>query len=177
MSQVADVQGLIKNGPTWENQFADDWNNYCQNGTPEANDSPVAYLTWLYDQAMLFENEMQQANPQAPVITLAQRRSDLSGMQIDNNAINQVIPSLQLVNEKLSASVAPYIQSLGSTTVDETLSTTRFPTSLPYHFAQDQAMLSLANAEVPLAEMIGQTDPSWPYFLSTTLVGTNSEQA
>ncbi|EIX6653482.1 hypothetical protein MKV48_004507, partial [Salmonella enterica] len=44
------IQGLMKNGPTWQNLFQDDWNNYCLSSAPEANDSPVSYLCWLYNQ-------------------------------------------------------------------------------------------------------------------------------
>lgn len=56
------IQGLMKNGPTWQNLFQDDWNNYCLSSAPEANDSPVSYLCWLYNQALSFETQMGDSN-------------------------------------------------------------------------------------------------------------------
>nr|WKF56139.1 28.1 kDa virulence protein [Paraburkholderia busanensis] len=165
-------QGLMTGGPSWQTQFNDDWSAYCQNGAPEANDSPVAYLSWLYSQALSFERSAGDAK--LDVITLADRRPDLSSLLIDDAAINQVVPSLQLVNQILEGVIA---HTISDSTVDETLATTRYPSPLPYHYPHDQVHLSLNTAGVPLWEVIGQTDISWPYFISSSMTGESSEQA
>lgn len=167
------VQGLVQGGPDWQNQFGENWQAYCQADSPEAYDSPVSYLTWLYRQAQMFEQDMNQAG--GTVIKLAERRPDLAGMVVDNNAVNQEIPALQLVNEILGNNIASSISS--NTSVDETLASTRYPTLLPYHFPHDQTELSLQKAGVPLEDIIGQTSIDWPWFLQPSLTGTNSNNA
>ena len=165
-------QGLMTGGPSWQTQFSDDLTAYCQSGAPEADDSPVAYLSWLYDQARSFEQSASEAG--LNIIKLEDRRPDLPELMVNDEAINQVVPSLQLVNQILEAAITP---SITGSTVDETLAVTRYPSVLPYHAPHDQVELSLDNAGVPLSGVIGQTDISWPYFVSATLGGNNSEQA
>jgi len=165
-------QGLMTGGPSWQTQFSDDLTAYCQSGAPEADDSPVAYLSWLYDQARSFEQSASEAG--LNIIKLEDRRPDLPELMVNDEAINQVVPSLQLVNQILEAAITP---SITGSTVDETLAVTRYPSVLPYHAPHDQVELSLDNAGVPLSGVIGQTDISWPYFVSATLTGNNSEQA
>lgn len=166
------IQGLVQDGPDWQNQFGENWRAYCQSGAPEACDSPVSYLTWLYGQALSFEQEMEAVG--GVIIPLSERRPDLASMMIDNDAVSQVIPALQMVNEILEDVIAPGITS-GS--VNETLASTRYPTLLPYHFPHDQTELSLQNAGVPLEDIIGQTSTDWPWFLQPSLTGTNSNNA
>jgi len=166
------IQGLVQNGPTWQNQFAENWQAYCQPGAPEAVDSPVSYLTWLYKQALTFEQEIQASSSADQVIPLAERRPDLAALTVDNNTINQQVPALQLVNEILENSIAPSLPSEQS--VDETLAQTRYPTLLPYHFPHDQVALSLENADVLLEEIIGETATDWPWFLKDSWQGTRS---
>ncbi|CAH5248274.1 28.1 kDa virulence protein [Klebsiella oxytoca] len=166
-------QGLMQNGPTWQNQFGEDWKTYCQSGAPEAYDSPVSYLSWLYQQALIYEQEMVSAG--GDIIPLSERRPDLAMMTIDNDAVNQVVPTLQLVNEIFEESLSTAIPQGG--TMDRTLATTRYPTLLPYHFPHDQVMLALQNAQVPLETIVSQTDSGWPWFLSDTLTGARSVQA
>lgn len=166
------IQGLVQDGPTWRNQFAENWQAYCQSGAPEAVDSPVSYLTWLYKQALTFEQEIQASSSADQVITLAERRPDLATLTVDNDAINQEIPALQLVNEILENSIATSLPSAQS--VDETLAETRYPTLLPYHFPHDQAELALLNAGVPLEEIISETATDWPWFLNDAWQGARS---
>ncbi|WP_313107403.1 Tc toxin subunit A, partial [Pseudescherichia vulneris] len=166
------IQGLVQNGPTWQNQFAENWQAYCQSGAPEANDSPVSYLTWLYKQALSFEEEIKASGTAEQVIPLAERRPDLAALTVDNDAINQQVPALQLVNEILENSIAPSLPSEQS--VDETLAETRYPTLLPYHFPHDQVALSLENADVSLEEIIGETATDWPWFLDDAWQGARS---
>ena len=165
MDSPMSVGGLMKNGPTWQNLFLEDWSSYCLNNAPEANDSPVSYLAWLYNQALDFEAQMGNAS----IISLTERRPDLPQLVIDDAAINQVIPSLQLVNEVLESSIEPYIQEATNKTVNETLSVTRYPKNLPYHYPHQQTLLSLKNAALSLHEVIKKTDITWPWFTATDL--------
>jgi hypothetical protein len=167
------IKGLIKGGPTWQNLFQEDWSSYCLNDAPEANDSPVSYLIWLYNQALDFETQMNKADS----ITLGERRPDLSKLFIDDAAINEVVPALQLANEVLESAVEPYVQQLGDLTVDQTLAVTRYPTILPYHYPHQQTLLSLSNAESSLQEVIKKTDTAWPYFLQSDFLAGNAEMA
>ena len=174
-SGVGSVQGLVQDGPTWQNQFAENWQGYCQSGAPEAVDSPVSYLTWLYRQALNYEQEIVASSTADQVITLAERRPDLATLTVDDDAVNQVIPALQLVNEILEESIATVLPADGS--VDETLAETRYPTLLPYHFPHDQVELALQNAGVPLEDIIGQTAADWPWFLDGSWRGASSDSS
>lgn len=169
------IQGLGQDGPTWQNQFAENWQAYCQSGAPESVDSPVSYLTWLYQQALAFEEEIQASSTADKVLTLAERRPDLATLTVDDEAINQQIPTLQLVNEILENSITTVLPEGQS--VDETLAETRYPTLLPYHFPHDQVELSLLNADLPLEEIIGQTATDWPWFLNESWSGERSNNS
>ncbi|WP_312454426.1 Tc toxin subunit A [Pseudescherichia sp.] len=169
------IQGLVQDGPTWQNQFAENWQAYCQSGAPEAVDSPVSYLTWLYKQALTFEEEIQASSSADQAITLAERRPDLATLMVDNDAVNQQIPALQLVNEILENNIATSLPAEQS--VDETLAETRYPTLLPYHFPHDQVELSLFNAGVPLEDIVGQTATDWPWFLNDSWRGERSNNS
>ncbi|EAN6722211.1 virulence protein SpvA [Salmonella enterica] len=172
--QDSDSAVLTKGAPTWQTLFADDWREYCQNSAPEAVDSPVAYLSWLYNQATNFESQVGSDN----IIPLAVRRPDLADLMLDNDAINQVIPSLQLVNNVLEQSVTPYVNNVTpNTSVSETLAATRYPTLLPYHYPHQQALLSLEASDESLQNMIKKTDTAWPYFVKQNLRAGKAETA
>jgi hypothetical protein len=167
----ARLQGLQKNGPTWLGLFDDNWASYCLSSSPEANDSPVSYLSWLYKQALDYETDMDTA----PIIKLATRRPDLATLWLDDDAINQVIPSLQLVNEILEDVIQTDIAS--DSTVDQTLAITRYPNLLPYHYPHEQTTLALDNCDESLLGVISQVDTAWPYFIQPSLALGNSENA
>jgi hypothetical protein len=173
------LQALMKNGPTYQKLFNDDWNSYCPNGAIEAVDSPVSYLSWLYKQATDFEAQSGGDG----IIPLATRRQDLPNLNLDDSAVNQVIPALQLVNEILEQSVEPYIESLHKAdaslpdTVDETLAVTRYPSLLPFHYPHDQTKLALEGNDETLLDVIQQVDVAWPYFSKTNLFSASAEAA
>ncbi|EBB1560382.1 virulence protein SpvA [Salmonella enterica] len=161
-----------KNGPTWQTLFAENWGEYCQTSAPEANDSPVSYLSWLYNQALSYEKQMGEND----IISLSTRRPDLAELMLDNDAVNQVVPSLQLVNEILEQSVTPYVSMINSkSTVSEVLATTRYPTQLPYHYPHQQALLSLKDSDESLQAVIKKADTTWPYFVKENLITGNAE--
>ncbi|ELJ4824956.1 virulence protein SpvA [Salmonella enterica] len=161
-----------KNGPTWQTLFAENWSEYCQTSAPEANDSPVSYLSWLYNQALSYEKQMGEND----IISLSTRRPDLAELMLDNDTVNQVVPSLQLVNEILEQSVTPYVSMINSkSTVSEVLATTRYPTQLPYHYPHQQALLSLKDSDESLQAVIKKADTTWPYFVKENLITGNAE--
>ncbi|WP_411706332.1 Tc toxin subunit A, partial [Edaphovirga cremea] len=164
------LQGLQQNGPTWLGLFNDDWASYCLSSSPEANDSPVSYLSWLYNQAMTYEGAMGTAS----IIKLATRRPDLSTLQLDDDAINQVIPSLQLVNEILEDVIE---NSISGADVRQKLAATRYSNLLPYNYSHDQTRLALENGNESLLDVISQVDIAWPYFIPSALAAGNSEDA
>jgi hypothetical protein len=164
------LQGLQQNGPTWLGLFNDDWASYCLSSSPEANDSPVSYLSWLYNQAMTYEGAMGTAS----IIKLATRRPDLSTLQLDDDAINQVIPSLQLVNEILEDVIE---NSISGANVRQKLAATRYSNLLPYNYSHDQTRLALENGNESLLDVISQVDITWPYFIPSALAAGNSEDA
>ncbi|EGX4304753.1 virulence protein SpvA [Salmonella enterica] len=175
-TQLQDNDSVVptKGGPTWQTLFADDWREYCQNSAPEANDSPVSYLSWLYNQATNFESQMGVDN----IIPLAVRRPDLAELMLDNDAINQVVPSLQLVNKVLEQSVTPYVNNIApNTSVSETLAATRYSTLLPYHYPHQQTLLSLKASDESLQNTIKKTDTAWPYFVKQNLCAGKAETA
>lgn len=167
------LTGLIKDGPTWQNLFQEDWSSYCLDNAPESNDSPVAYLAWLYRQALDFEAQMNSET----VLKLAERRPDLPQLWIDDAAVNQVIPSLQLVNEILESAVTPFVKELGEASVDQVLASTRYPGMLPYHYPHQQSLLSLSDSNLSLEEVIKNADSAWPYFAQPDLKTGHAEMA
>jgi hypothetical protein len=165
------LQSLQQSGPTWLGLFDDNWAAFCLASSPEANDSPVSYLTWLYNEALGYESTMKTAGGTG-MITLAERRPDLATLKLDDDAINQVIPSLQLVNEILENVIQADIAT--TTTVYKTLAITRYPNLLPYHYAHEQTILSLDDCYQSLRDVISQVDDSWPYFIQPSLSIGNS---
>jgi hypothetical protein len=169
------LKGLNKEGPTYQKLFNDNWSSYCQKNAPEANDSPVSYLSWLYQQALVFESDMGE---DSGIIPLSRRRPDLADMPLDDNAFHQALPALQVVNSILEQSVGPYIsENYPDITVDDVLSTTRYPTVLPYHYPHQQVLLTLTDLGGTLQDIIKKTDPAWPYFVNDTLSVGNAETA
>lgn len=153
--------GIQKSGPTWQSLFDENWAAYCLKSAPEANDSPVSYLAWLYTQSLAWENSTENT---ADIFKLAVRRPDLPVLFINDNAINQVVPSLDIVNNILATA----IMTIAGDDADKTLATTRYPNSLPYTFPQQQTLLSLAQCQLNLTDMIAEMDIAWPYFLAVT---------
>ncbi|EIV1878236.1 hypothetical protein L7E84_004718 [Salmonella enterica] len=169
------LKGIKKEGPTYQTLFNDNWSSYCQQNAPEANDSPVSYLSWLYQQALGFERDMGE---ESGIIPLSRRRPDLANMLLDDDAFHQALPALQIVNMILEQSVGPYVtENYPDIAVDDVLSTTRYPTVLPYHYPHQQVLLTLTDLGGTLQDIIKKTDPAWPYFVNDILSVGNAETA
>lgn len=171
--QATQLGALEQNIPTYASLFNETWTQYCLTSAPEALDSPVSYLSFLYQQALDWENAAGSAVNS--VFHLSQRRPDLPGLLLDDDAINQVIPTLDIVNDVLEAAIAPSVPE--STTVDKTLSTTRYPNTLPYHYPHQQVLTALEDKPVVLQDIIQQADVTWPLFTGDTFSSVLADTA
>ncbi|MBS9434344.1 Tc toxin subunit A [Photorhabdus hainanensis] len=162
----------LKEGPQYQSLFQDNWQQYCPNGAPEANNSPVAYLAEIYKLAMDIES-----NAGAEAIKMDDRRSDLAHLMLDDVSINQEVSTLSLVNTMLSQRLEAMLKQQGKTNLssNDLLASVRYPFQLPYDYAQNQINLTFDNKKLFCLEMIQQTDKSYPYFLKSNLNTANGE--
>ncbi|QHI96825.1 hypothetical protein GT347_01745 [Xylophilus rhododendri] len=154
--------------PNWENQFRENWAQYCKPGSLEDKRGPVAYLVALHDEVLMLEKTKGAA-----AIPLATRRPDISKLILNEANAYQEISTLDLVNEVLEASIAG---TTGDQNVDDVLATTRFPMNLPYDRWMAQVDRILSFYKTDLGRLIQQSDLQYPYFLSLNS-GSTAEQA
>ncbi|MQB53822.1 Tc toxin subunit A [Rahnella sp. RcJ3] len=171
--QTTQLGALEQNIPTYAALFNETWTQYCLTNAPEALDSPVSYLNFLYQQAMDWESAAGSAVNN--IFHLSQRRPDLPDLLLDEDAINQVIPTLDIVNDVLEAAIAPSVPQ--TTTVDKTLSTTRYPNTLPYHYPHQQVLTALEDKPLSLQDILQQADQSWPLFTNDTFSSAAADTA
>lgn len=168
------VKGLI-DGPTYTGMFDPDWVAHCPPDAIEATTSPIAYLADLYREALTIEdNPLAQGN-----ITLAQRRPDLAELILDHTALNQVEPTLVLVNDILETSIRTYLDEHGreETLVDDVLLKARYPQTLPYERYQQQINYVLGRKQRSLGDVIRCIDPAYPYFKEPGAHSLRSDEA
>lgn len=168
------VKGLI-DGPTYTGMFDPDWATHCPPDAIEATTSPIAYLADLYREALTIEdNPLAQGN-----ITLAQRRPDLAELILDHTALNQVEPTLVLVNDILETSIRTYLDEHNreETLVDDVLLQARYPQTLPYERYQQQINYVLDRKQRSLGDVIRCIDPAYPYFKEPGAHSLHSDEA
>ncbi|MER2472330.1 Tc toxin subunit A [Photorhabdus laumondii] len=139
-------------GPDYANQFLDantGWKDKAPSGSPEANDAPVAYLTHIYQLAL----DQEKSGASAIMNTLAERRPDIGTLLINDKAINEVIPQLQLVNEILSKAIQKKLSLTDLEAVNAKLSTTRYPNNLPYHYGHQQIQTAQSVLDTTLQDI------------------------
>lgn len=168
------VKGLI-DGPTYTGMFDPDWAAHCPPDAIEATTSPIAYLADLYREALTIEdNPLALGN-----ITLAQRRPDLAELILDHTALNQIEPTLVLVNDILETSIRTYLDehSREETLVDDVLLQARYPQTLPYERYQQQINYVLGRKQRSLGDVIRCIDPAYPYFKEPGAHSLHSDEA
>lgn len=107
------------NGPDYSSQFPDEvWTGLSPVGAPEANDGVARYATALYQLAL--DREGDTGGNSRLMNTLAKRRPDLSTLMVDDKAMNEEIPQLQIVTEVLSAAIGTTLEVVSSGTYNIT---------------------------------------------------------
>jgi hypothetical protein len=152
-------------GPDYPTQFLDTktgWMDKAPAGAPEANDGPAAYLTYIYGRALQEEKygDGLSMNP------LKKRRPDIGNLLVDDAAINEEIPQIQLVNEVLASAIQSNQNLNDLNGVNVLLATTRYPNTLPYHYGNQQiraaeSALGVFVSDSLLAQDITLVQDSW----------------
>lgn len=155
------IKGLVA-GPTYTAMFNPNWAEQCPPGAIEATTSPIAYLTDLYREAEKIEG-LATFNQNIP---LAARRPDLAGLMLDHTTLNQVEPTLVLVNEILETSIRKHLNDLSQDDklVDDAMLQARYPHTLPYERYQQQINHVLGTKQLSLGDAVRCIDSQYPYF-------------
>lgn len=168
------LKGLV-DGPTYTDMFNPDWANHCPPDAIEATTSPVAYLADLYRYA----KELEATGDAQRVIGIDDRRPDLKDLVLDHTTLNQVVPTITLVNEILEKSIRAHLDSISleDKGVDDALLEARYPNELPFERYTSQINHVLGSKGYSLGDVIRLTDPAYPYFKEPGVHSTLSDIA
>ncbi|MBB1584758.1 Tc toxin subunit A [Serratia sp. OS31] len=153
-------------GPSYVRQFQPDWQAMAPGQAIDANISPAAYVASLYKLVLKHEKSAEQDK----LNSLIKRRPDIPALIINDEAVNKVVSTLDIVNNILSSAIQSKLQK---NVTDKVLASTFYPNSLPYHFAFEQAQQGMKACDTTLADTKLLADPAWPYF---NLEGYSDEQ-
>ncbi|WP_338910471.1 Tc toxin subunit A [Mycetohabitans rhizoxinica] len=165
------IRSLVE-GPTYEDQFQPSWSSNCVPGALEATTGPIAYLVDLYRKAKLLEAE----GVSHQIIPLSKRRPDLETLILDQSAVNQVKPTLVVVNRILESAVSEALQGR-DISVDDALLQARYPFVLPFERYQHQINYVLGRKNYALGDIIRWVDIGYPYFVRPGLHTPKSDVA
>lgn len=158
------VSALV-GGPTYNNCFQIDWDAMALPRSIEASTSPVAYLRALYCKALKLE---QQGNKAGFKLVISDRRDDLPSKLIDTAAMNELVPTLDIVSDVLERAILKYLQdNQEEEDVDVALAQAHYPFLFPYERWQDQinGILTFVDPKLTLGEIGRRVDSDYPYFI------------
>jgi hypothetical protein len=150
LTQRTGVRALVDVGPSYPNLFKENWDEFCKVGAIAAIDSPVSYLSSLYQFATRTLETSGQGD--RPKILLGKRRPDIASLVIDQQSTFTPRPMLELVNGILKEDIERYRKGKPDENkpVYELLAERRYPFIFPYHFAHHQCRLGLAKKKLGL---------------------------
>lgn len=158
------VLALRQDGPTYPQQFPQDFQNKCKPGAIESTMSPVHYLVYLYKIAQ--DLEKIPSENQGNRIKLDTRRSDLPELFLDEQHTYQEIPALSLVIDSIDKLIKQQREKGTINDVDLHLTEVRYPFALPFDLWMKQIRLILQEHGTDLGNIIHQADRIAPYFIS-----------
>lgn len=167
------IQGLV-GGPSYALLFKPDPARLSPIGAIESSYSPTAYMValreWVRDRLIPISNISTN-------LPLEHRRPDVDTHLIDPVAVNQILPSIQIVNGVLEAQIRERLNP--DTDLDALLRDTRFHNGLP--FDQDwEKILYVIRSVIgtdTLGEIVRRTDTDYPYFKNRGARGLRSDVA
>ncbi|RAI72827.1 hypothetical protein DOZ80_01400 [Pseudomonas fluorescens] len=162
LAQRTGVRSLVTQGPTFQNLFKENWDDFCKVGALADSTGPVAYLSELYG----FVKDLEKTQPEDPKrILLDRRRPDLKDLMITQDSVFAPQPMLEIVNQVLSRNLRTYLDTLPADknkSLHQVLSERRYPFELPYNFYHHQCQRGLAGEKPRLGELNYRASRSLP---------------
>jgi hypothetical protein len=174
------VRSLVSLGATYQNLFKENWDSFCTVGAIAAIDSPVAYVSRLYNfvkeiEALTAPPPPPEPDPEAEAedevkdkrALLDKRRPDLKDLVIDEQSTFTPMPMLDIVLDILTRSVRAYLDTLPADSTKplyEVMAERRYPFELPYNFYHQQCLLGLAPPKPGLGELNYRSSRLLPLF-------------
>ncbi|MHC8291007.1 Tc toxin subunit A [Pseudomonas sp. XS1P51] len=146
--------------PTYDDLFKTDWENCAPKNGQSADAAATAYLVDLCRLA----RDLEKGAGGTP-IKLEERRPDITDFKLDAMSLNQVKPSITLINEGLEDIIKKTVTLQKDQVVDDLMLETRFPfRSMPFEWYHEQWSQVLALNNLTLGEVVRTIDPTAPYF-------------
>lgn len=152
--QLAKRSGVraLQPGPTFQNMFNENWDEFCKVGAISANDGPAPYLSCL----RVFSEQLEATGTDPKRILMDRRRPDLRDLLITHESTFTPRPMLEIVNEVLERQLRTYLDRFPADrarSIHQVLADRRYPFELPYNFYHHQCQLGLADAKPRLGEL------------------------
>lgn len=158
--------------PTYE-QFKTDWENCTLSQSPDANNSPNAYLVKLCKMARDLESRAG-----AKPIKVRDRRPDIEKLLLGPVSLYQIQSTVRLVNEVLEEIVKASVSLQDDQVVDDLMLKVRFPfRSMPFEWYHLQLSEVLKQNKTLLGDVVRTIDKTAPYFTQPGAHGSSSDVA
>ncbi|MDQ0011482.1 hypothetical protein J2T07_003692 [Luteibacter jiangsuensis] len=148
------------------------WPKAVQPGALNDNTNPLAYVHELFQLAMKLEAgaDASRARP------LGLRRPDIGDMPMDERSLKQTFPSLRFAIDCLEDTVRKS-EFAPSSTIHETIASSVFPASLPFHFAWEQVKAVLRHRKLFIWDIVRKSDADYPNFTFGNVTSTSLRAA
>jgi hypothetical protein len=151
----------------YQTLFQEDWSRCCHPDSIFSQDSPAAYLAYLYRFAKQLDGDRPTGS-----LSLDERRPDLKELVINNSHRHEEKAMLTQVNAILKKTIQDRLGKSKPVEVDRALATLRYPFEFPYDHTMEQIKLGLKERGVELAYLREQLQEEYPYYY---LQGTDND--
>ena len=152
LARRSGLRALVPSGPTFQGQFKENWDEYCEVGAIADATGPVAYLSAL----TIFASQLEDTSTDAMRLLMEKRRPDLKDLLITHESTFTPRPMLEIVNEVLERHLRAWLDrnpADKARSIHEVLADRHYPFELPYNFYHHQCRLGLDDKKPQLGEL------------------------
>ncbi|XXE81821.1 hypothetical protein J3P75_10460 [Pseudomonas sp. R1-1] len=152
LAQRNGLRALVPSGPTFQAQFKENWDEYCEGGAIADATGPVAYLSAL----RIFASQLEDTSTDTMRLLMDKRRPDLKDLLITHESTFTPRPMLDIVNDVLERQLRAWLDRNPADkvrSIHEVLADRRYPFELPYNFYHHQCRLGLDDKKPQLGEL------------------------